>query len=194
MLMQMHCELERLLFGLRRTGTPLQSPFVFQRTREHILLRYDALRACKAGLDDPEDKKSHHQMRIAAKRLRYTMEICSGAYEEQLSKPVKAVKKLQTLLGDIHDCDVWMDFVADFAIAERQRTVDYYGHARPFNWLKPGLHHLAEERQAMRQRIFEELIEYWMKLEADGLWRQLTSTIETRIQQSEEGASDSSGI
>jgi CHAD domain-containing protein len=192
--MQMHCQLERLLFGLRRTGATLQSPFVFQRTREHILLKYDALRACKASLDDPEDKQSHHQMRIATKRLRYTMEICSGAYEEQLSKPIKAVRKLQTLLGDIHDCDVWMDFIADFAIAERQRTFDYYGHAEPFDQLIPGLDYLAEERQSVRHRTFEELIDYWMKLEADGLWQQLISTIEARIQQSNEGASDSSGV
>jgi hypothetical protein len=38
------------------------------------------------------------------------------------------------------------------------------------------------------------LIDYWMKLEADGLWQQLISTIEARIQQSNEGASDSSGV
>ena len=76
----------------------------------------------------------------------YTMEIFQPVYEGRLDGFVKAMKGLQTLLGDIHDCDVWVEHLETFLGEERERTVVYYGHARPLRTLKVGLDFLQEEK------------------------------------------------
>jgi CHAD domain-containing protein len=54
----------------------------------------------------PEARTAQHDMRIAAKRLRYALEIvapCIGAPAEPARR---AAKEIQSVLGDLHDCDV----------------------------------------------------------------------------------------
>ena len=47
-------------------------------------------------------------MRIAAKRLRYVLEITESCFGEEAVAARRAVKELQSVLGDIHDCDVML--------------------------------------------------------------------------------------
>ena len=63
---------------------------------------------------DPSSVRELHDMRIAAKRLRYALEVtadpCFGPYARTASK---RAKELQDLLGEIHDCDVQLPRVED---------------------------------------------------------------------------------
>ena len=61
----------------------------------------------------------HHAMRIAAKKLRYTIEIYAPLYRLGLNKYLSRVKKIQEILGDMHDCDVWIDTVMVMLLKER---------------------------------------------------------------------------
>ena len=61
-----------------------------------------------------EDILCHHQMRIRAKWLRYTMEAFSALYKENLSKEIKLIKSFQDILGEMHDCDVWSQCIPKF--------------------------------------------------------------------------------
>jgi hypothetical protein len=112
-------------------------------------------------------------MRIAGKRLRYTMEIFQPAYEGRLDEFVKAVKGLQTLLGEVHDCDVWVEHWTAFVEEERDRTLAYYGHARPFGRLLVGLDYLRQERAKRREEVFGQLTAYWQELNHQALWERL---------------------
>ena len=47
-------------------------------------------------------------MRIAAKRLRYVLEITESCFGAEADAARRAVKDLQGVLGDIHDCDVML--------------------------------------------------------------------------------------
>ena len=84
------------------------SEFVRAQLGRHILCRLEAMLPYEDSLKDPEDRQRHHAMRIAAKRLRYTVEIAKPVYVPALDDVITAVKKVQTLLGDVHDCDVWL--------------------------------------------------------------------------------------
>ena len=53
-----------------------------------------------ARAQDPRHVKPLHDLRIAVKRLRYLLELTGP------EAPVKQLKRLQDLLGEIHDCDV----------------------------------------------------------------------------------------
>ena len=99
------------------------SDFARAQTRRHILGRLEEMLRYQDSLQDPDDRQRHHAMRIAAKRLRYTVEIAKPVYGPALDEIITAVKKVQTLLGDIHDCDVWLEHLDAYAADERRRTV-----------------------------------------------------------------------
>ena len=95
-----------------------------QVTAGHAQLRCDAQRSVLMRLDEmlafepyvlrPGCVDELHQMRIAAKHLRYTLETYAGVFDDTHKPWIKRVKSIQTQLGDIHDCDVWADFLPGF--------------------------------------------------------------------------------
>jgi len=174
----LRARVERTRTSLRRRGTPVQSEYAFRRSGRQIRKRLKELLKLRSCLDDTEAQEEHHQMRIAAKRLRYTLEICNPACGNRLGDVVKIVKTLQTVLGDIRDCDVWAETIESFIAAERRRTREYFGHDRNFRRLGPGLEFLRDERIAHRHELFGELVTFWRGLEDRGLWPSLTAFIE----------------
>lgn len=54
---------------------------------------------------DPAEAEALHDMRIAAKRLRYVLELTKPALGPSAPGGARTAKKLQDLLGRIHDCD-----------------------------------------------------------------------------------------
>jgi CHAD domain-containing protein len=57
-------------------------------------------------VSDPTRVYELHQMRIAAKRLRYTLEIFAPFYGREFSLAIEKIKGFQEQLGSIHDADV----------------------------------------------------------------------------------------
>ncbi len=66
----------------------------------------------------------HHEMRIKAKRLRYTMETFSSLYPNGLSQEIQVMKDFQDLLGEMHDCDVWISYLSSFTADESQKEYE----------------------------------------------------------------------
>lgn len=67
--------------------------------------RLEELRDLAGEALEPEATTAQHDMRIAAKRLRYALEITGACFGPQASAARKAAKELQSVLGEIHDCD-----------------------------------------------------------------------------------------
>jgi hypothetical protein len=55
---------------------------------------------------DERRAREQHQLRIAAKRLRYSLELFRDFLPEQAGECIKTLKGLQDALGLLHDCDV----------------------------------------------------------------------------------------
>jgi len=53
-----------------------------------------------------------HQFRLAAKRIRYTLELLEPVYGPGLGTRLKPIRAVQTLLGDINDCRTARDLIA----------------------------------------------------------------------------------
>ena len=72
-----------------------------------VRVRLDELCGFVPAVLDPAQVTELHDMRIAAKRLRYVLEVtsapCFGPYAKTAGK---RAKELQDLLGEIHDCDI----------------------------------------------------------------------------------------
>jgi CHAD domain-containing protein len=77
--------------------------------REVITVRFRELQDLSASLYRPHKVKSLHDMRIAAKRLRYAIELFAPCWTKPLASSAKEIAKMQTSLGELHDCDVWID-------------------------------------------------------------------------------------
>lgn len=187
-LVDMHGEIEKVLFISRGEDIPLQSHFVFQHTQERVNRQLQELLSHQDSLANPSDKDGHHLMRISAKRLRYTLEICDLVFNGELKEMIKAVKKAQTYLGDIHDYDVWEDYLEQFIIKEKQRMVQYLGHSRSFTLIQKGLDYLKSECVKRRDILFGEFVEYWNRISDEGLWDKLLSKIDTHLKEHQESS------
>jgi CHAD domain len=132
---------------------------------------------------DPGAVTALHDMRIAAKRLRYILEIthpCFGPYAETA---VKAVKELQDLLGEIHDCDVQLPEVRalldELVVADAGALVDGASeppHAESY----AGLVGLTTELLARRERGFAGFLGMWRDLERKGFRPRLEYAVAER--------------
>jgi CHAD domain-containing protein len=158
----------------------MQSRFSYSRAEFHVVGRLEELLACEDCLARPDDAPAHHVMRIAAKRLRYTLEIVRPIYDGRLDFALAIAKRVQTLLGDVHDCDVWQEQLDEFATEERDRLCTLYGHGQLFAKLDRGLQYLREDRSRRREQAFAELLELWGETKKQGVWDELAEAVHMR--------------
>lgn len=112
-------------------GTPLRgNAALIVRTR------LDELRCFAPLALEPSASTAQHDMRIAAKRLRYVLEITGPCFGSEAKAARDAAKRLQGVLGDVHDCDVML----------------------PRAW---GIESLREQLRARRAQCFHEFTELW---------------------------------
>ena len=153
------------------------SPVTLHQTGKHILAGLDDLLFHQDSLGNPEDRERHHAMRIAAKQLRYTLEIARPAYSGRLDEAIGAVKRVQSLLGDIHDCDVWIEDLGAFAASERIRITSLFGHPGRLARLQPGIEYLRHDRSNHRQQAFGQLVAFWNELAGGRFWEELAGAV-----------------
>ncbi len=149
--------------------TDIHSRSAYETAYRAISRRIEELLSFERYVPDPTRIAEHHEMRIAAKRLRYTMEIFSALFPDGLKKPIQAVKKLQDLLGDMHDCDVWLDLLPGFMEEEEARVASFFGHTGFMRFIRPGLLHLADDRRSRRNELYELFSLHWRRMKEDNL-------------------------
>jgi CHAD domain-containing protein len=171
-------DMEKLCRKMGKGRAEVTSPETYQKALVHITSRLDEIFAHEASVYIPENIKEHHAMRIAVKRLRYTMEVFSPLYEGEMENQIAVCKKLQDLLGDIHDCDVWMDYLPQFMEDERAYSFNYFGHNDSFGILEPGLLHLRQHLRKRRSAIYEEFVSYWKDIQEQNIWDDLKQFVQ----------------
>ncbi len=96
----------RKVHGLDPEGTLRENIGRIVATRQQELTEL-AARAVEPGAE-----VAQHDMRIAAKRLRYVLEVAPGCFGGDAEALRAKARELQDVLGDIHDCDVMLPRVA----------------------------------------------------------------------------------
>jgi CHAD domain-containing protein len=128
-------------------------------------------------VDQVEAVKELHAMRIAAKKLRYTLECFAVIYPGNLVEFLSTMREIQDQLGTIHDCDVWQATSIWFIDRERQRAEKYFGSDRAMVRLMPGLLAFFEDRYQRRIETYNAFTRYWRELHQAHLWDKLQSQI-----------------
>ena len=161
-------------------GLEPDGPFA-DNARRIVAVRVDELYALAPKALDVDKPKKLHDLRIAAKRLRYVLEIARPALGKGATDGVRTAKALQQLLGDIHDCDEMLPRVRAHAARLRAEDVDELTRraGRNARDLKPelartaagadhyrGLETLAAHLAARRRVLFARFEREWIRLEA----------------------------
>jgi CHAD domain-containing protein len=114
--------------------------------RRVILVRLGELYGFADAARDPANVEELHDMRIAAKRLRYLLELSDPLFGREAKRAAKAAKSLQDVLGDIHDCDELIEVA-------NERCLDS----------------LAAYTRGRRAGLHNAFVHEWSALEDDGL-------------------------
>jgi CHAD domain-containing protein len=125
----------------------------------------------------PDHVKELHLMRIAAKKLRYTLEIFSSLYIDHFEKPLEVIKLIQTNLGEIRDCDVWLNTLPNFLEKERRRVLKYFGNPHPYRRLIPGVQMLQVNRRFERDTQYNAFLKNWKKWHQAEIWPNLRQIV-----------------
>ncbi|HEY60180.1 MAG TPA: CHAD domain-containing protein [Anaerolineae bacterium] len=174
--------LEEMVTSLKPLAEPSpdQEKFsqpLFQLAFDTIHSRLDEFLFYEVFLFHPEKVKELHLMRIAAKNLRYSLEIFTPLYFGKIEPFLEVTRNTQQTLGDIRDCDIWIQTLPNFIKKERQFTIDYYGYARPFNRLLPGFQFLKQSQKKQRNNLYEDFINQWRKWRKQETWLNLRELI-----------------
>ena len=116
-----------------------------------VLTRLEELRALAPAALEPSATTTQHDMRIAAKRLRYVLEIVGPCFGAEAKATRDAAKRLQSVLGDIHDCDVMLP-----------RT--------------EGIGSLQDLLRTRRELLYRQFTELWQAEMDKGTWTALERT------------------
>ena len=111
--------------------------------RAVILARIRELHESIHHLYFPFQIKELHALRILAKRLRYAVELFTDCWEGQLQDAGKEIALLQTSLGELHDCDVWLGTLGRRLKQARANDDDTLKLRAGAAWL---VKHFAKER------------------------------------------------
>jgi CHAD domain-containing protein len=101
---------------------------------------------------EPDAAAAQHDMRIAAKRLRYVLEITGLCFGPGAGAARLAAEQLQDVLGEIHDCDVMLP-----------RAV--------------GIESLESRLRARREELFESFRALWQSQRETGIWSELSRSL-----------------
>ena len=147
--------------------------------RRIVATRLDELRS----FDPHGDSRTLHDMRIAAKRLRYVLELTAPCLGRAASDGARQAKEIQTLLGELHDCDVMLELIgehvarlraedANAALALVTTAVDDLPvetvRSLPNRLHYRGLETLAAYFSARRDLLHRKFVEKWERLERGG--------------------------
>jgi hypothetical protein len=86
---------------------------VADNARKIINVRLNEMLSFSEYVSDPAYVTELHDLRIAAKRLRYTLELFRFAFPGEISKLIDEVKEIQEHIGDMHDADVMIERITE---------------------------------------------------------------------------------
>jgi hypothetical protein len=126
-----------------------------------LYTRYSEMVYFSTHIQDPKNMAELHSMRIASKRLRYTLEIFAPAYQHRKSdfaNVLEEIKGCQEKIGEIHDCDFRIIDIGDYL---NQNVVK-----RPE--IRVGLQRLIDLEASTRNSLFDRFIAHWNGINVDG--------------------------
>ncbi len=135
-----------------------------------LLVRIQEMMEFATAARDPANVTELHDMRIAGKRLRYTLELFAPVLGGRAFEVLGTVEQIQELLGSIHDCDVLIPLLEqtiDQETEREQKQATRKGGGLPQYLAAEGLAKLLGEKREERDRLYREFLALWDSLPAE---------------------------
>ena len=164
---------------------------VIDNARRVLAVRIAEFYSFEPIVPHPELSEALHDLRISAKRLRYTLELFRPQFGKVGERQIERVKLIQELLGTLHDHDVRIDLVgeelsqlmveqshktrSDIAEATKEELAAITAAAlRPLpDDPRRGLIALLGREHTARRTAYARFREAWDTLASDGMRRDL---------------------
>lgn len=131
----------------------------------------DEFLALGSSLYNPFETEPLHEMRIAAKRLRYAIELYVSCWGEKIAPFAEETARMQSFLGEVHDADVWIE---DLGERLRKTNGENQNSQKAAVWL---LSKFVKTRTAN----YRDALELWSKWKASDFARRMQAVIEFDI-------------
>ncbi len=148
----------RLQPSLEETGITLD-----EWAKNRVLARLEKLFSLEPYVRKPGCIKELHEMRIAAKNLRYTLENMQVLYGRRLKPFAYAAMKVQRSLGEVHNFDVWLGLMKILA--------DSSGREPSF---RRAVGFLRKESEVRRVEAYRAFLKLWTVLKRRKTWARLS--------------------
>jgi len=123
----------------------------------------------------------HHVMRIYAKKLRYTMEAFAPLYKNKLAKEIETITAFQDVLGEMHDCDVWVDYIPKFIDKAKTKIKSKGNKKEDTAKFEKALFNFLAYIKEQRKGHYDQFVRLWNKNKNNNFFVQLRKTTNTGL-------------
>ena len=138
-----------------------------------LMIRLNEMLEWSASIHDPACVAELHNMRIAAKRLRYTLELFLPVLNEDAPPLLKVAEDIQEQIGLIHDCDMLFPLLTETLHEEmdreKRKATKRDSGGPPAFMAAEGLVTLMAKKRAERENRYREFLAYWDTQSSEGL-------------------------
>src|SRR5687767_9069995 len=164
---------------------------VIDNARRVLAVRIAEFYSFEPVVAHPELSEALHDMRISAKRLRYTLELFRPQFGKAGERQIERVKSIQEALGSLHDHDMRIGIIGDelsqLMVEQSRRLRSEIADAAPEELagiaaaaLRPppddprrGLIALLGREHAGRREAYAQFRSLWERFAAEGMREEL---------------------
>ena len=181
--------------GLDAHAPVIENARIIARTRLDELYDWDRY------VDEPYRIRELHNLRIAAKRLRYTFEVFEDVFPEQCQAFVDELTQIQDQLGALHDSDVMIALLR-LCLAGQDSATQQQLHAdkgqsgekplvahelvaylldaavTPNAQERYGLEVFLKEQEQERERQYQQFRQHWYQLKKRDFHREMLAVLD----------------
>ncbi len=152
----------------------------------HIAFKIDDFLALKNWVHLEKEVLKHHEMRINAKNLRYTLESFACLYKNRLAEEIETIKAFQDVLGEVHDCDVWTlyipKFIQETSIKNKSKQ-NKRAYTKEVETALLNFLHYVKER---RKENYAKFVRLWDETQNKGFFVQLRKSLNSEFKVNDE--------
>ena len=166
-------------------------------------VRLEDLYSWESFIDNPYNIAELHNMRIAAKRLRYTFEVFEDVLPVASKTVLKELVQLQEELGNLHDSDVMIAMLRLCLGSQDTATIPEAMHLNgnkqqvkslvsaeliddlldpmvaPSAEERYGMEHFLQSQEQLRNNQYDAFRQHWYALQARDFKRQVLEILDT---------------
>ncbi len=165
-----------------RFGAAIGKAVSLKKSKRAVSFNEAGREVVAAGLQDlldlgtslykPFQIKKLHEMRIAAKRLRYAIELFTACWGKPIAPFAEEIAEMQSFLGEVHDCDVWIESLGERLARQRESATKDEGDYQTAAWL-------LSEFVRKRTKEYRSALKLWSEWEASHFAERMQSVIQT---------------